>query len=359
MRILYGVVGEGMGHAMRSRVVLEHLVKQGHEIEIMASSRAVDFLSKRFKRVNRIRGLHMIYEDNVVSRGKTLLSNLLHTGLRGVPANIAAYFELIGKFRPELVISDFESWTFLYARAHGLPVVSIDNMQIINRCKHDKTILAGHQTSYRLSRAFVKGKLPGCNHYLITTFFRPPLRKKRTTLVPPILRPEILEAKVERGEHLLVYQTGESHDMLLKALTKSGLPCRVYGVKRDLKDDRTVGNLVYRPFSEDQFIRDLATSRGVIAGGGFTLMGEAVYLRKPMLTIPLGRQFEQLMNGRYLEKLGYGRCVEHIDTPDVVHEFIERLPKYERNLEGYHQKGNRKLYEQLDALLDRASAGVL
>ena len=25
MRILYGVVGEGMGHAMRSRVVIDHL----------------------------------------------------------------------------------------------------------------------------------------------------------------------------------------------------------------------------------------------------------------------------------------------------------------------------------------------
>ena len=37
MKILYGVVGEGMGHAMRSRVVLEHLVAQGHEVEIMAS----------------------------------------------------------------------------------------------------------------------------------------------------------------------------------------------------------------------------------------------------------------------------------------------------------------------------------
>ena len=32
MKILYGVVGEGMGHAMRSRVVLEHLVGQGHEM---------------------------------------------------------------------------------------------------------------------------------------------------------------------------------------------------------------------------------------------------------------------------------------------------------------------------------------
>jgi UDP:flavonoid glycosyltransferase YjiC (YdhE family) len=31
MRILYGVVGEGMGHATRSRVVLEELVKE-HEV---------------------------------------------------------------------------------------------------------------------------------------------------------------------------------------------------------------------------------------------------------------------------------------------------------------------------------------
>ena len=29
MRVLYGVVGEGMGHATRSRVVLEHLLEEG------------------------------------------------------------------------------------------------------------------------------------------------------------------------------------------------------------------------------------------------------------------------------------------------------------------------------------------
>ncbi|MBM4375605.1 MAG: teichoic acid biosynthesis protein [Deltaproteobacteria bacterium] len=359
MRILYGVVGEGMGHAMRSRVVIEHLLAQGHDLEIMASSRAVAFLEQRFGRVKRIRGLHMVYEDNLVSRSKTLLSNLLHTGLRGVPANVAAYFELIASFRPELVVSDFESWTYLYARAHGLPVLSIDNMQMLNRCKHDKAITEGHRTSYRVSRAFVKGKLPGCNHYLVTTFFRPPVRKKRTTLIPPILRPEILEAKIETGDHLLVYQTGTSHDALLRTLEKTGVPCRVYGVKRDLSEDKRVKNLTYRPFSEAQFIRDLASARGVIAGGGFTLMGEAVYLKKPMLAIPLGRQFEQLMNARYLEKLGYGRCLESIESPEVVHDFIDRLPSFASKLEGYEQKGNRKLYEHLDALLDRAAAGVL
>ena len=100
MKILYGVVGEGMGHAMRSRVILEHLVAQNHDVEIMASGRAVEFLAKRFEGVNKIHGLHMIYEENRVRPAKTLWSNVV-TGAVGVPKNIAAYFELITSFRPE------------------------------------------------------------------------------------------------------------------------------------------------------------------------------------------------------------------------------------------------------------------
>jgi len=140
MKVLYGVTGEGMGHAMRSRVVLEHLVAEQHDVTIMASGRAVDFLSKRFADVNRIHGLHMIYEENRVRIDKTLWSNVL-SGAAGIPRNIAAYFELIGEFRPEVVISDFESWTYLYGKMHRLPVLSIDNMQIINRTRlHDELI---------------------------------------------------------------------------------------------------------------------------------------------------------------------------------------------------------------------------
>src|SRR5262249_23409537 len=153
VKILYGVVGEGMGHAMRSRVVLEHLVAQGHEIEIMVSGRAKDFLAKRFEGVNKIHGFHMIYEENRVRRGRTLWSNVL-SGAVGVPQNIAAYFDLIKDFRPEVVISDFESWTYLYGKIHRLPIVSIDNMQIINRCKHPAEITAGHEADFQLSRAF-------------------------------------------------------------------------------------------------------------------------------------------------------------------------------------------------------------
>jgi uncharacterized protein (TIGR00661 family) len=358
MKILYGVVGEGMGHAMRSRVVLEHLLAQGHELEIMASGRAVEFLNKRFEGVNRIHGLHIIYEENRMRRGKTLLSNAV-AGASGLPRNIAAYFDLIKDFRPEVVISDFESWTYLYAKTHRLPILSIDNMQILNRCTHGPEILRGHDAEFHVARLFVKGKLPFCDHYLITTFFRPPIRKPKTSLFPPILRPEILQANRRRGEHLLVYQTAEGNTALLDALQATGLECRVYGMRRGIQEEQVEGNLRFRPFSEVGFIDDLASSRGVIAGGGFTLMGECVYLHKPMLAVPIAHQFEQVLNARYLEHEGFGRAADALDDPAIIQDFVKAIPGCEEKLAGYSQDGNRELFAAVDQLLDRAAAGIL
>lgn len=360
MKILYGVVGEGMGHAIRSRVIIDYLISQNHQVEIMASNRACDFLTKRYgaEDVNRIHGLHMIYEDNRVRRGKTLWSNVL-TGLTGIPQNILSYFQLIEELDPKVVVSDFESWTYLYGQLHRLPIISIDNMQIINRCTLPEEILEGARDDFLVAKAFVKSKLPFCEHYMISTFFRPEIRKERTSLYPPILRPEILGMRPERGDHILVYQTGEGYDSLVDTLARTGLSYRIYGMRRSITEDQQEGNLLYRPFSETRFVEDLASAKGVIAGGGFTLMGEAVYLRKPMLAVPLGRQFEQLLNARYLQHVGYGMAADNLDDPATIHRFLENLPGYEANLAGYAQDGNNDLFRGLDTLLDKAEAGVL
>ena len=41
MKILYGVVGEGFGHATRSRTIIEHL-SRSHDVLIVASARQAD-----------------------------------------------------------------------------------------------------------------------------------------------------------------------------------------------------------------------------------------------------------------------------------------------------------------------------
>jgi uncharacterized protein (TIGR00661 family) len=355
MKILYGVVGEGMGHAIRSKVVLEHLVGRGHEVEIMTSGRATSFLGKHFEGVNEIHGFHMITRDNQIQRRRTLLSNAL-AGVAGVPKNIGAYFELIEGFNPDVVISDFESWTYLYGKAHDLPIFSIDNMQIINRCKHAPEIYEGMRVDFDVTRTFVKSKLPFCDHYLITSFFRPPVRKKNTSLFPPILRREILEARATRGDHLLVYQTGEGFEFLGDVLRDTGMECRIYGMKRDLAEEQVEGNLRYRPFSERGFIEDLASARAVLASAGFTLMGEAVYLHKPMMAMPLENQFEQTLNARYLEREGYGVSAENREQISALDRFLARLDEFEANLSRYHQDGNRELLAALDGHLARAAA---
>lgn len=365
MRILYGVVGEGMGHATRSRVVLDHLAAH-HDIQVVVSGRAFNYLEKwaadtvaragRGPQVKRIWGYSVVCENNEVDSFKTVLANV-RGAVSGWPENIRAYFEVADRFAPDVVISDFESWSYLFGKNRRIPVVSLDNIQMLNRCTHAPGIIEGHETDFRLAKAVIKPKVAGAFHYLISTFFYPPVRKARTSLHPPILRPEILAARPEPGEHLLVYQTSTTNTALPEILAGSGRECRIYGLRRELTAEVVEGNLRFRPFSEAGFIDDLRTARGVIASGGFTLMGEAVYLRRPMLAVPLGKQFEQLLNARYLQAEGYGLGVEEL-TAQRLDEFLQRLPEFERKLAGYRQDGNVDLLAKLDAVLaDAARAG--
>jgi len=71
VKILYGVVGEGMGHATRSRVVIEHLLSCGHTVRVVVSGRAHDFLRSTFRgksniTIEEIHGLHFVYDDNAI-----------------------------------------------------------------------------------------------------------------------------------------------------------------------------------------------------------------------------------------------------------------------------------------------------
>jgi uncharacterized protein (TIGR00661 family) len=289
-----------------------------------------------------------------VKKWQTVLRNL-KGAVTGWPQNVRTYFELVETFSPDVVISDFESFSYLFGRRHALPVISIDNMQIINRCTHAPELLRGHEASFELIRTVVKGKLPGAFHYLVSTFFYPPVRRASTTLAPSILRPEILSARAEPGEHLLVYQTAAGNTALIEQLKGLSIPCRVYGYRRDLTADVVEGNLLLRPFSEAGFIDDLRTARAVVGGGGYTLMSEAVYLRKPMLSVPVAGQFEQVLNALYLQQLGYGGYARALDGP-VLQDFLERVPECARSLEGYTQDGNAVLLSTLDRLLGEAAA---
>ncbi len=353
MRILYGVVGEGMGHATRSKVVCEELVRQGHEVMIVVSGRAHAYLARAFENVVEIRGLELRYEDNRMALDQTVATNVLAApGM--LHANLVAYEDRVAAFRPDAVITDFDSFAGYVGRRLGVPVISIDNQQILSRCKLPKSITRSSRFDYQLTKAFVRAKLPSLDYAFITTFFEPPVRPKyasATMLVPPILRGSILEAKARAqvGAHVLVYQTSASDTSLLPTLNAlADERFVVYGLRRRA----TVGNCELFDFDEAAFVEHLATAKAVVANGGFTTLSEAVFLGKPVYSVPVQHQYEQELNGRYIEHLGYG-VVRPTVEESALEEFLADGPRMRRRVALHQQDGNRILLDALTQLLER------
>lgn len=342
MNILYGVPGEGMGHATRSKVVIDFLLKE-HDVQVVSSARAYQFLANAFPgRVHEIKGLHFAYKNAQVSKLGTFLLNL-----KSAPSNLLHNFSkylLIDKnFKPDVVISDFESFTNFFAKQHRLPLISIDNMQVMDRCALDIDIPADEKANYRLAKSIVKVKVPGCKHYFITSFFHADSKKKNTTLVPPIVRDAIRQARVTNGNHILVYQTSSSLSNIKQVLQQiPGITFYVYGFNKDEKDK----NVIFKAFSEEGFVQDLAGAKAVIANGGFSFISEAVYFKKPVYSFPLKNQFEQYMNAAFIEKLGYGRHFPSLEV-DFIKAFLYDLNKFTQTLSTYQQDGNVVLFDLL------------
>ncbi len=347
MNILYGVPGEGMGHATRSKVIIDFLLSENHNVCIVSSSRAFKFLDQSFPgRVLEIKGFHFAYKNAQVSKTGTFLLNLKNAA-GNLVHNFNKKLQVEKTFTPELVISDFESFSWFYAKQERLPCISIDNMQVMDRCRLDIEISKDERSNYQLAKGIVQAKVPGCEQYLVSTFFDAEIKKKNTTLVPPVIRQQIIDAKLSEKNHVIMYQTSSSLQTVQQTLTQ--LPNEkfiVYGMNRVAVE----GNVTYKQFSETGFIEDLASAKAVVANGGFSFISEAVYLKKPIYSFPIANQFEQWMNAAYIHKLGYGRHFDDLSA-DNLKAFLYDLPRFTQNLARYQQNGNDDLFRKLKEIL--------
>lgn len=346
-KILYGVPGEGMGHATRSKVIITWLLEQGHEVHVVASSRAYTFLSQSFPgMVTEIEGLHLSYQNAVVSVFGSFWINFkrIHQ-LFG--SNLIKFLRLSKSYHPDLVITDFESFSHLFGWVHQIPMICIDNIQVNNRCMLDIDIPASETFNQWLATEITASKVPAANRFLISSFFEAAIIKANTSLIPPIIREVILQASPCEGEHVLMYQTSAAFDSVEAILSQ--FPSQsfiVYGLNRDeLKQ-----NIRFKPFSETEFIADLASAKAVIANGGFSFISEAVYLHKPIYSFPIQGQFEQYINAAYIDKLGYGMHASNLNAKDLSY-FFANLAGYQSNLADYKQDGNKVLFEALNRIL--------
>ncbi len=345
-KILYGVAGEGFGHSSRSELIGQRLVEAGHQVVFAASQKSYNYLKPTFNRkVRPVYGLSFYYDDGRVHPLRTVIQNI--NGLReGIGTNRRLFSKFANNFKPDVVISDFEPFSAWWAWANRVPCVSVDHEHLLTCCELDK-----EPTFWRerfLANAVTRGYHTFADAYLILNFFQTPIKNKRATLVPPVIRQKVQQFNSEKQDHIVMYSTdgGAAMQDRLFEMVRSFKNHRffIYG----FNEDRTMGNCVFKKTATEGFLTDLSACRGVIASAGFSLLSECLHFQKPMLLVPVKDQYEQILNAYYIEKLGLGHRTNTI-SQDSIKRFltdIDSLPKERESAVEYPD--NERFFQLFD-----------
>ena len=346
--VFYCVCGEGMGHAIRTGVIVDR-IKDKYDVYLFSSDRAYEYLNSKFDNVYEIGGFNTVYINNKVNNLKTFAD-----AMKRNPTNIKIGYENLYKkaiqFRPDVIVTDFEIYATMVANLRGIPLISLDNIHMITQTKIDYP--KNHFAEMLKAKSVIKTYVVKPKVHILTSFFYPRIKPRTNAVIyPPIIREDILKLEPKEGDHIIVYQTSRESVRLverLKALKDEKFI--VYGFNINKVD----GNLTYKEFNEDEFYDDLASSKAVICNGGFTFITEAIHLKKPIYSVPAIGNFEQTLNGFYVQKLGYGEYHSKMTAPRV-NAFLKRLPKYQKRLEKVKKTNNDGIVRELIYRIEKYS----
>ncbi len=357
MRIAYGVMGYGRGHAMRTAAVLPALMQQ-HEVTVFAGGDAYAALADPASDVQvpvvRIPTIGYVYGRRgrhsnwlTFSRNFSLMNDLL---IGGYGSRLVE--EEFTRRGINLVISDSEAWTHRTAQRLGIPRVSFDHVGIMAYCRPHFAAadrLRGPRDA--LGYLYLMGQP---ERALVSSFYPARPRRPTTTLVGAILRDDILKAQPQTGGYLLAYFNKGEHQFRAKterALRDLKQPVIVYGTPR-----RGVhGNLDFRAPSREGFVQDLSGCRAVISTAGNQLISEAIYLAKPLLVLPEDA-VEQRLNAVAVADLGVGMSgpLERLTTAHIL-EFLEHLEHFRGHMRRQQGDGRALAIEMLQRYIGELS----
>ena len=346
--VFYCVCGEGMGHAIRTGVIVDK-IKDDYDVYLFSSDRAYEYLNSKFDNVYKIGGFNTVYINNKVNNLRTL-SNALKRNPTNMKVGYEKLYKKARELRPDVIVTDFEIYATVVSKLLNIPLISLDNIHMMTQTKIDYP--KNHYAEMIKAKGVVKTYVVKPKVHILTSFFYPKIRPgKNAVLYPPIIREDILKLEPTEGEHVVVYQTSRESVKLVERLKSlKDEKFIVYGFNKNEVDE----NLTYKEFNEDVFYDDLASSKAVICNGGFTFITEAICLKKPIYSVPAIGNFEQTLNGFYVQKLGYGEYHE-VMSAERVKEFLTRLPKYSERLKKVKKTNNDGIVSELKYRIEKYS----
>lgn len=332
--LIYGVNGDGRGHAARALVLAPYL-RPHYRLVFHSSQDALALLRQSFAGQDDISfvevpGTRWIYRHRRICTWRSAL-HFLAQSLWLFPRAAKRLGNSWRDTPPAGVICDFEPVVARAAALAGLPMVALSHQHAM--AVMDPAKLGLWPFQQWIYRVYAWLNTPRFGALVISSFFQLPLRAgvSEALVVGGLLRPELLQKGPlpprPEAAPLAYLRRHSRYQPVLNGLQKLAPGAVVFGL--DVSQAPTLPGLRFCPIDADGFMSALAGAPFLVAASGHQLLCEALELQKPVLALYERAHDEQRLNARLWERAGYGMAVEleRFDLPRLQ-LFLDRLPRY-------------------------------
>jgi uncharacterized protein (TIGR00661 family) len=302
MKILYAFNGTGYGHASRAMSILPIL--QHHQVDVLISGE-MNPIDIGYNIKYRFKGFTFVYDNGKLNYWKTFRQLNIFQFIKDILSLPVEQYDLI--------ISDFEPISAYAAKLRGVKSLSLSH--------HAAFLSEDTPRPFKVDRMaewILKHYAP-CKYNVGFHF-----KDYDDFILAPHIRSVIRDNKdkAKPNGYILVYLSAYDVNGLVKIF--EGYPNHQFVIfsPQVNKAGWNKSNVRIKPANPSEFMYALLGCDGVITGGGFETVAEALYLNKRVLTIPIKGQYEQECNAEATNRIhnGYKGAL----SPVYLNWFLKR-----------------------------------
>ena len=356
LKILFIVQGEGRGHMTQALALKSIIEDGGHSLcgvlvgGLHQRRRVPAFFKEKIGApITCFESPNFAIDEaqQAIKVWPTIVQNLKKR--TGFIESMSTIRRSIDTYQPDIIINFYEPLAGIYKLFHrpNIPMLSV-----------------GHQYMYlHPAYPFPPGKWPqrmGAKYFTRITSFDSNCRlalsfyyvpnRPRLKVVPPLLRSELFELPLDRQEDFyLIYILNQGYaDAVIEWHQRHPeVELHCFWDHPDYEEVyRYDETLTFHQLSDTKFLDKMARCKGLICTAGFESVCEAMYLGKPIFSVPVRGHVEQYWNALDLAAFGGGLY----DTRFNIERIFEAEPINDDLLRTFRGWVNRAPAMYLDAI---------
>ncbi len=316
MKYLFIIQGEGRGHLTQAISLSSILRKNGHEVVGALVGKNKErvipkfFYDKIGTEVITYNSPNFVWNkaETDVKLFQTVVSNMTASKFKDYNKSMDLIHNEIKEREPDVVINFYELLAGLTNLRYNeqTPFISMAHQYLIMHSQYPFRKMDKQNMLYLKLNTFLSSY--GSSKKLGLSFYdMEEDTNNNISIVPPLLRYEVLKLKPTQGDYILTYIVvkGFAEEIMKWHYENPEQKLHVFWDKNDESEETKIDDtLTFHKINDIKFLEYLANCKAFVTTAGFESVCEAMYLNKSIMMIPT--HVEQKINSLDAQSSGIG-----------------------------------------------------